>query len=224
LVISTPVSIVAGLTALAKRGVLVKGGAHLESIAKLKALAVDKTGTITEGKTQGARRRNPWPNTEQHVLRIAAAIDAHSAHPLAKAVVAHADQNRAFISRAENYQNRSGRGAEGVVDGHPHFGQPPFRARTRRLFNEDVERRLAAIESRGHSVVVVGHRPHDGCKGEVLASSPSATPCAPNAKDAIRALHAAGVQSVMMLSGDNQRTVISSPAGRDRRGARRFVA
>lgn len=90
LVISTPVSIVAGLTALARRGVLVKGGAHLETIGRLKALAVDKTGTITEGKpkVQGVELINA--RSEADVLRIAAAIDDHSAHPLAKAVVAYA--------------------------------------------------------------------------------------------------------------------------------------
>jgi Cd2+/Zn2+-exporting ATPase len=207
LVISTPVSIVAGLTALAKRGVLVKGGAHLESIAKLKALAVDKTGTITEGKPKVQGVETLGQNTEQQVLRIAAAIDAHSAHPLAKAVVAHADQNRVEYPRAENYQNRTGRGAEGIVDGHPHFvGNHRF-THELGVCSEDLERRLAAIESRGHSVVVVGHRPHDGCKGEVLGIIAIGDTLRANAKDAISALHDAGVQSVMMLSGDNQRTV-----------------
>lgn len=207
LVISTPVSIVAGLTALAKRGVLVKGGAHLESIAKLKALAIDKTGTITEGKPTVQGVETLGQNTEQHVLRIAAAIDAHSAHPLAKAVVAQADQNRVEYPRAENYQNRTGRGAEGVVDGHPHFAGNHRFTHELGVCSEDVERRLAAIESRGHSVVVVGHRPHDGCKGEVLGIIAIGDTLRANAKDAIRALHDAGVQSVMMLSGDNQRTV-----------------
>ncbi len=207
LVISTPVSIVAGLTALAKRGVLVKGGAHLESIAKLKALAIDKTGTITEGKPTVQGVETLGQNTEQQVMRIAAAIDAHSAHPLAKAVVADADQKRVEYPRAENYQNRTGRGAEGVVDGHPHFvGNHRF-THELGVCSEDVERRLAAIESRGHSVVVVGHRAHDGCKGEVLGIIAIGDTLRANAKDAIRALHDAGVQSVMMLSGDNQRTV-----------------
>jgi Cd2+/Zn2+-exporting ATPase len=92
LVISTPVSIVAGLTAMARRGVLVKGGAHLESIARLRALAVDKTGTITEGKPTVQGIDAIAPHTEADVLRIAAAVDAHSAHPLAAAVVRHAEE------------------------------------------------------------------------------------------------------------------------------------
>ncbi|HEX2851673.1 MAG TPA: heavy metal translocating P-type ATPase [Opitutaceae bacterium] len=207
LVISTPVTIVAGLTALAKRGVLVKGGAHLESIAKLKALAVDKTGTITEGKPKVQGVEVVGQVSEQDIMRIAAAIDAHSAHPLAKAVVQHAEEKQVKFARAENYQNRSGRGAEGVVDGHPHFvGNHRF-AHELGVCNEDVERRLAAIESRGHSVVVVGHRPHDGCKGEVLGIIAIGDTLRENAAASIRALHDAGVVSVMMLSGDNQRTV-----------------
>jgi Cd2+/Zn2+-exporting ATPase len=207
LVISTPVSIVAGLTALAKRGVLVKGGAHLESIAKLKALAVDKTGTITEGKPKVQGVETVGQVSEQDVMRIAASIDTHSAHPLAKAVVQHAEEQKVVFTRAENYQNRSGKGAEGVIDGHPHFvGNHRF-AHELGVCNEDVERRLAAIEGRGHSVVVVGHRPHDGCKGEVLGIIAIGDTLRPNAADSIRALHDAGVVSVMMLSGDNQRTV-----------------
>ena len=207
LVISTPVSIVAGLTALAKRGVLVKGGAHLEEIAKLKALAVDKTGTITEGKPKVQGVEVVGQVSEQDILRIAAAIDAHSAHPLAKAVVQHAENQNVSFTRAGNYQNRSGRGAEGVVDGHPHFvGNHRF-AHELGVCNADVENRLATIEGRGHSVVVVGHRPHDGCKGEVLGIIAIGDTLRTDAADSIRALHEAGVVSVMMLSGDNQRAV-----------------
>lgn len=83
LVIATPVSIVSGLTAMARRGVLIKGGVFLEEIGKLKALAVDKTGTITEGKPR-VQQVIPWNGkAEEEILRVAAAIDTHSEHPLA---------------------------------------------------------------------------------------------------------------------------------------------
>lgn len=207
LVISTPVSIVAGLTALAKRGVLVKGGAHLESIAKLKALAVDKTGTITEGKPKVQGVEIIGNIDEEAVLRPAAAIDVHSAHPLAVAIVQYTEKQGITFPRAENYKNQSGRGAEGMVDGHPHFvGNHRF-AHELGACSEEIEKRLATIEGRGHSVVVVGHLPHDGCKGEVLGIIAIGDTLRANAADAIRALHEAGVESVMMLSGDNQRTV-----------------
>ncbi len=209
LVISTPVSIVAGLTALAKRGVLVKGGAHLESIAKLKALAVDKTGTITEGKPQVQGVEMLHQNSEQEILRIAAAIDDHSSHPLAKAVVDHAKTRGVAFPRAENFQARSGRGAEGVVEGHAYFVGNHRYTHELGVCSEDIERRLAAIESKGQSVIVVGHRPHDNCAGEVLGIIAVGDTVRPHAAEAIRALHAAGIESVVMLSGDNQRTADS---------------
>ncbi len=209
LVISTPVSIVAGMAALAKRGVLVKGGAHLESIAKLKALAVDKTGTITEGKPQVQGVETLNQKSEQKILRIAAAIDDHSAHPLAKAVVEYAKKQGVEFPRAENYQARSGRGAEGSVEGHDYFvGNHRF-THELGVCSEEIERRLAAVESKGQSVVVVGHRPHGHCKGEVLGILAVGDTVRPNAAEAIRALHAAGVELVVMLSGDNQRTADS---------------
>ena len=209
LVISTPVSIVAGLTALARRGVLVKGGAHLESVAKLKALAVDKTGTITEGKPQVQGVESLNQRSEAEILRVAAAIDAHSAHPLAKAIVEHAQGQGVDCPRAENYQARSGRGAEGVIDGHAYFvGNHRF-THELGVCSEEIERRLAAVEGKGQSVIVVGHRPHGECKGEVLGIIAVGDTVRPHAAEAIRALHLAGIESVVMLSGDNQRTADS---------------
>ncbi|MFZ5496572.1 MAG: heavy metal translocating P-type ATPase [Verrucomicrobiota bacterium] len=206
LVISTPVSIVAGLTALARRGVLVKGGAHLETIGRLKALAVDKTGTITEGKPQVLGVELLDSATMSQVLGVAAAIDEHSSHPLAQAVVAHARGQNIPYERASSYQARSGRGAEGVIAGHAYFvGNHRF-AHELGVCSESVEDRLSAIEAHGQSVVVVGHRPHDGCKGEVLGIIAIGDTLRPHAKAAISALHAAGVEQVVMLSGDNQRT------------------
>lgn len=206
LVISTPVSIVAGLTALARRGVLVKGGAHLESVAKLKALALDKTGTITEGKPQVHGIESLGRSTDAEILRIAAAVDVHSSHPLAKAVVEHATKSGVHFPRAENYVARSGRGAEGMLEGHSYFvGNHRF-THELGVCSPEIENRLAAIESRGQSVIVVGHRPHDDCAGEVLGILAIGDTVRPDAANAIRALHAAGIGRVVMLSGDNQRT------------------
>ena len=206
LVISTPVSIVAGLTALAKRGVLVKGGAHLEAIGKLKALAVDKTGTITEGKPRVLSVVRVAQVPDEEIVRAAAAIDDHSAHPLAAAVVTYAKEKKIEFRRAENYQAKSGRGAEAVINGHPHFvGNHRF-THELGLCSPEIERMLGEIESRGESVVVVGHRPHDACKGEVLGILALGDAVRPNAKAAISELHAAGVERIVMLSGDNQKT------------------
>lgn len=217
LVIATPVSIVSGLTAMSRRGVLIKGGAHLEAVGKLRALAVDKTGTITEGRPRVLSARALNGKTEAEVLRVAAAIDAHSEHPLARAVVAYARETGVAASRAESYTARTGRGAEGVVDGHAYFvGNHRF-THELGVCSPEIERDLAAIEGQGQSVIVVGHRPHDGCAGEVIGIMAVGDVIRPNAAAAVRALHAAGLRKIVMLSGDNQRTAdaIARQAGID---------
>jgi Zn2+/Cd2+-exporting ATPase len=206
LVISTPVSIVAGLTALAKRGVLVKGGAHLEAVGRLRALALDKTGTITEGKPRVLGVIRVGAESEEQIIRAAAAIDDHSAHPLAAAVVAYARDKKISFQRADHYRSQSGRGADAVIDGHPHFVGNHRYTHELGVCSPEIEKLLGEIEARGESVVVVGHRPHDGCKGEVLGLLAVGDAVRPNAREAIAALHAAGVEKIVMLSGDNGRT------------------
>ncbi|MDD2765484.1 MAG: heavy metal translocating P-type ATPase [Opitutaceae bacterium] len=206
LVISTPVSIVAGLTALARRGVLVKGGAHLETIGRLQVLALDKTGTITEGKPRVLGVELVASQSADDVVRLAAAVDVHSAHPLAQAVVAHATDRGIAFPRAESYQALRGRGAEGTIDGHTYFvGNHRF-THELGVCSAEIEQRLGLIESRGQSVVVVGHRPHDDCSGDVLGIVAVGDAIRGGASDAVRALHHAGLERVVMLSGDNQRT------------------
>ena len=217
LVISTPVSIVSGLTAMARRGVLIKGGTHLEAIGKLRALAVDKTGTITEGKPKVTKVTAWNEKREEEIVRIAAAIDAHSDHPLAQAVVNYANERKISFARGEDYQSKTGRGAEARIDGHIYFvGNHRF-AHELGVCSPELEKLLSDIEAQAQSVVVVGHKPHDGEKGDVLGVIAVADTIRPNAKDAIAALHKAGVEKVVMLSGDNQRTVdaISKQVGID---------
>ena len=217
LVISTPVSIVSGLTAMARRGVLIKGGTHLESIGKLRALAVDKTGTITEGKPK-VTKVTPWNGkSEEEAVRIAAAIDANSDHPLAQAVVNYAKEKNISFGGSEQHQSKTGRGAEARIEGHIYFvGNHRF-AHELGVCSPELEKLLSEIEAQAQSVVVVGHKPHDGEKGDVLGVISVADTVRPNAKDAIAALHKAGVEKVVMLSGDNQRTVdaISKQVGID---------
>ncbi len=217
LVISTPVSIVSGLTAMARRGVLIKGGVFLEEIGKLKALAVDKTGTITEGKPR-VQQVIPWNGKSvEEILRIAAAIDTHSEHPLAQAVVKYAEEKKIQFPRSENYQSKTGRGAEAQIDGHLYFvGNHRF-AHESAVCSDELEKKLGELEAQAMSVVIVGHKPHEGCTGEVLGILAVADTVRPNAAEAIKALHAAGVEKVVMLSGDNQRTVdaISKQVGID---------
>ena len=217
LVISTPVSVISGLTAMARRGVLIKGGAYLEALGGLRVLAVDKTGTITEGKPR-VFEVLPFDSAQAaDVLRIAAAIDTHSTHPLAQAVVRHAEELTVAFDPAENYQAKIGRGAEATIAGHAYFvGNHRF-AHELGVCSEKLETILAEIEADSKSVVVVGHRPHANCKGEVLGVLTIGDAVRPNAAEAVRLLHVFGIRKIIMLSGDNTRTAnaIAKQAGID---------
>ncbi len=217
LVISTPVSIVSGLTAMARRGVLIKGGAHLESVGKLRALAVDKTGTITEGKPRVLTVRTFDASSEEDVVRIGAAIDVHSEHPLAQAVVAFAAERRIDFPRGTAYKAHTGRGAEAQIEKLPYFvGNHRF-AHELGVCTPEIEAALAEIEAQGRSVVVVGRKPFGAALGDVLGILAVGDAIRPNAAAAITALHAAGLEKIVMLSGDNQRTAdaIARQAGID---------
>ncbi len=217
LVIATPVSVVSGLTAMAKKGILIKGGAGLETIGKLKALAVDKTGTITEGVPKVLQIRTLNGTRENDLLSIAASIDTHSTHPLARAVVTEAQRRGLKPEPGLDYRSVGGRGAEAVIEGHVYFvGNHRF-AHDFAVCSPELEKLLGAIEDQAQSVVVVGHRPHSGCQGEVLGLLGLGDAIRIDAKEAIQALHRAGIRSVVMLSGDNQRTVdaISKQVGID---------
>ena len=217
LVIATPVSIVSGLTALARRGVLVKGGVHLESVGKLRALAVDKTGTITQGqpKVVGITPVDELP--EEEVLRRAAAINTHSEHPLATAIVAEARSRNLTFESAADYVSITGQGAQASVDGHPHFIGNHKMAHEAGVCTPEVEAILATIEAKGQSLAVIGHLPHGECKGEILGIIAIADTLRPEVVEALRQIHKAGIQKVIMLSGDNQRTAsaIAMQAGID---------
>jgi Cd2+/Zn2+-exporting ATPase len=217
LVISTPVSIVSGLTAMARRGVLIKGGAFLEAIGKLRALALDKTGTITEGRPRVTEVIPEIGQEQQQIVRIAASVDAHSTHPLAQAVVQYAAQHEIKHPASIEYQSLTGRGATARIDGHEYFvGNHRF-AHELGVCSERIEQKLAKLEGQGQSVIVVGHTPHNGCVGEVLGILGIGDTVRPEASGAIRALHRIGLKRVVMLSGDNQRTVnaIAKQAGID---------
>ncbi|MFT3831687.1 MAG: heavy metal translocating P-type ATPase [Opitutaceae bacterium] len=206
LVISTPVSVVAGLTALARRGVLVKGGAHLEAIGKLRALALDKTGTLTEGKPR-VLALEPVAASMEETLSVAASIDDHSSHPLARAIVAHAREQGCRFTAATDFQARAGRGAEAVLGGRRVFvGNHRF-AHELGVCSPELEQRLARLEAQGRTAIIVGETPAAGSAGRVLGIIAIGDAVRPRACAAIAALHATGIRKIVVLSGDNQRTV-----------------
>lgn len=217
LVIATPVSIVSGLTALARRGVLVKGGTHLEALGKLKALAVDKTGTITAGQPRVVGLEPLSGETEAHVIALAASIDSHSEHPIARAVVEHAEVRKVSIPKSTNYQSIPGQGAEAEIDGISYFVGNHRLVHASGLCGENLEKELGEVESKGLSLAVLARQSHGEDPGEVLGLISIGDALRPDAQRALAALHESGLKRIVMLSGDNQRTVdaIAGEAGLD---------
>lgn len=206
LVIATPVSIVSSLTALARKGVLVKGGRFLEELGRLKALAVDKTGTITEGKPQvvSVKRFGNVPDSDFY--NVVLSLESQSSHPLAKAAVEFAQQQQAVSLTADQYQVLAGKGVEATINNHNYFAGNHNMAHALGICTPELESYLQEIEQKAQSVVVFGHRPHSGCEGEVMGVIALADSPRKEVAKAIQNLHKVGIEKIAMLSGDNQRT------------------
>lgn len=200
LVISTPVTIVAALAGAAKQGVLVKGGTHLETPAHLKAVAMDKTGTLTEGRPQVVEIVPLDGRSETELLRLAAALEARSQHPIAHAVLAKAIELKIAAEPAESVQAIMGRGVTGRVAGRQVWLGSRRYIEERGVSSDMVLERADALSNAGRTIVAIG-------EGEdVWGFIAVADAVRPEAKDIVAALHRAGVKHVVMLTGDNRAT------------------
>jgi Zn2+/Cd2+-exporting ATPase len=194
LVISTPVTVVSGIGAASRRGILVKGGAALEAAGRLKALAFDKTGTLTEGRPVLSRTVALGGREEAEVLALAAALERRSEHPLAHAILSAADG--AELRTVSGFRSIAGRGAEGEVDGERYLIGSPRLFAERGISLEGADQVLEAVERAGETPVVLGNA--DG----PLAVLGLADSVRPDAKATIEALRGAGVGELVMLTGD----------------------
>lgn len=217
LVIATPVSVVSGLTSLARRGILVKGGIHLESLGKLQALALDKTGTITNGTPEVVEFKLFSNTSHEESMRLTASLESMSTHPLAQAVLRYADSMNIHYEHPSDFKMIVGKGAEGRIDNHWYFVGNHKLAHELGVCGPEVESYLDQIESKSMSVIVLGHKPHQDCKGEIIAVFALGDSIRSNIKQTIKDLHQSGIHFVAMLSGDNQKTVnaVAAQAGID---------
>lgn len=200
LVISTPVSVVSALTAAAREGVLIKGGIHLERAGRLKAIAFDKTGTITEGRPEVQRIIPLNGHTERELLEIASALEQASDHPLARAVVEKADSMGLRPKPAHSFQIFRGMGAEGTID------QQRFWIGSHRFMHEktqetpEIHAMALELEDAGHSIIAIGDFSHV-CGLISVADSPR-----PLARETLAALKELGILKQVMLTGDHAAT------------------
>jgi len=234
LVISTPVSIVSGISRAARAGVLIKGGAHLESAGSLAAVAFDKTGTLTRGEPSVTSVVSLDGYGPDAVLRIAAAVEARSEHPLAQAVVRHAADRGIAFRPGDQFRALTGRGAAALVDGQvARVGSAAMFADAGLPVPEAVLGHSARLEAQGNTVMLVhGARSIAGvdagaaenAEGPEVVEMPEflglvavADTIRPDARAAMDALKAAGIRRTVMLTGDNATTAaaIATQAGVD---------
>jgi Cd2+/Zn2+-exporting ATPase len=205
LVISTPAAIAAGLSAGARRGLLMKGGAVLETLGKITAIAFDKTGTLTAGKpvvtdvVAGTR-------TASALLTLAAALETGSSHPLALAILARADADAIVAPPASATHAIAGEGVEGEVGGERIFLGSPQAAARRAPISPAQDAAIAALNAEGKTVSVLV------AAGEVAGFLAMRDEARPDAVQGLADLKARGVRTIM-LTGDNRRTAEAVAAG-----------
>ncbi len=197
LVISTPVSIVSAIAAAARNGVLVKGGAYLEALGSIRALAFDKTGTLTLGKPEAQQVISLNGSDEHEILRLAASAERYSEHPLGAAIVRAAEARGIDLTATTvvDTSTTTGAGISARIDGQL------VEVGSRRLLDNGrltpvIEEQLLALERQGQTAVIVSV---DGAPEGIIAL---ADELRPEAREAVAAIHRAGIEQTVMLTGD----------------------
>ena len=199
LVISTPVTVVSGLGGAARRGILIKGGMHLEGARHLRTIALDKTGTLTYGKPTLTDLQVLADLSRDDVLRITASIDALSEHPVAHAIVTAYDGQRDVVT---NFEAITGRGVTGSVNGITYFVGNHRLAEETGVCNPEIKATLEGLELQAKTAIVLMTR------DTALAILAVADTIRPESVEAVAQLHALGIEPVM-LTGDNTRTALA---------------
>jgi len=226
-VISTPVTVVSGVTSAAKHGVLIKGGNHLETMGEVDAVAFDKTGTLTTGELRVTDVVGLNGNDEDDVLACASALERRSEHPIADAIVAAASERGVPDREIDGFESITGKGVRADLDGETHYaGKPGLFADlgfdldhvhlttdggvavedTKPLCADRADcldllaDTIPRLQSEGKTVVLVGTA--DEIEGVVAI----ADEVRPEARRALERLRAGGIDHLAMLTGDNERT------------------
>jgi Zn2+/Cd2+-exporting ATPase len=208
LVIATPVATVAALSRAAQAGVLVKGGAHLETATKLRAIAMDKTGTITLGRPVVTDIVSTRDLSNDEVLRLAAAADAVSEHPLARAIVKEARARGLSIPIASEFRSVRGLGVTADVDGRSvSVSSPQVLADV--AHSQSVTDIVEALSTRGKTVIVIS------ADDDIVGVLGVADAIRAETADALRHLRNLGIEHTILLTGDHERAAeeIASQAG-----------
>jgi Cd2+/Zn2+-exporting ATPase len=214
LVISTPASILSAIANGARHGVLFKGGVHLEKTATLKVLAFDKTGTLTSGNPTLTEIHTFGELDENGMLRLVAALESRSEHPLAKAIVQAAHARTLSLPQSTGFRAIPGQGVEGVVESQTLWvgNERMFEERGVQLPTE-ISHKADEIHNAGETAMYV----YSASSQNFLGLLAVADTLRADAMDMIKALKAAGIERVVMLTGDNPQVAarIAERAGVD---------
>ena len=230
LVISTPVSVVSGITGAAKNGVLVKGGTHLESVGTVGAVAFDKTGTLTHGRLTVTDVVPAEGESRTSVLSVAAGLEARSEHPIAEAIVDAAENEAIEPEDVSGFESLTGKGVRAEVDGETYFAGKPALFEELGSFegartlpdggvavadsdsaNGDAGGTVEDLQADGKTVVLVG------TEERIVGVVAVADEVRPDARRTVDRLHDLGVERVVMVTGDNEVTAraVGETAGVD---------
>jgi Zn2+/Cd2+-exporting ATPase len=224
LIISTPASILSAIGGAARRGVLFKGGVHLERAATIKVVAFDKTGTLTEGKPRVTdilpAGEVSSPSDEMgpdlRLLQMAASVEAKSEHPLASAIVAEAKRQNVRFLDCTGFQSISGKAATGVIGGRRiGVGSVHYFEALDARFDATLAKELDRLQDSGKTCVLVGEIAGESV--HILGGLGVADVLRSDAPQMVRALRSIGIERVVMVTGDNRRVAcaIAQQAGVD---------
>jgi Cd2+/Zn2+-exporting ATPase len=200
LVISTPVSIVAALAGAARKGVLIKGGAHLERAGRIRCVAFDKTGTLTRGVPQVVDVVALDGSTPADIIAIAAAVESRSEHPIGQAIVQYAGTASVAVESGSDVEALAGLGAEGRVNGERVVLGNHRLFESRSLCTPEVHEKLKSIGASGRTAVLVAVS--DRPVGVIaVADQPRDA-----GRDTLELLKRQGIEAVVMVTGDSRDT------------------
>jgi Cd2+/Zn2+-exporting ATPase len=205
LVISTPVAIVSAITRATRDGVLVKGGAFLEVAPTIRVVAFDKTGTLTCGRPEVTDVVPLGEGDATAVLKLAAALEVGSTHPLAEAVL-RAEGGVNGLEHLEEFEDLAGRGVRAKIGDDVYSIGSPALAATDGALTPDASGKIAGLEEAGKTVLVLSR------EGRAIGLIGVADDIRPESREIVERLRHAGIAHVVMLTGDNERTAAAVAA------------
>jgi len=199
LALSVPVAVVAAMANSARKGVVFKGGAYFESAQKVKAIALDKTGTLTIGRPEVTDIVTFGKVSQAELLSVAASIECRSSHPLADAILRKAKESNISIEAdLDEFGEITGKGVKAMMNGNQCFAGSARFLQENAISTENIQQQVVELENQGKTTILVGQ------DYKLLGVLAIADALRPGAKETLKIIHDAGIKTVM-LTGDNER-------------------